>query len=65
MKTFKRYCEENLRIPFPKGDTIGGEWFAENGFPMVVACTCCDMTMATPNAMIDDDGQCYCSNCAE
>jgi hypothetical protein len=28
-----------------------------------VACTCCGMTMSSPSALIDDDGQCYCGDC--
>ena len=65
MKTFKRYCEENLHTPFPEGNTINGEWFIVHGFPMIVSCCCCGMTMALPSAMISDDEYCYCSNCAE
>lgn len=65
MKTFKRYCEENLGIEFPKSNTISGGWFASHGLPMIVACSCCEMTMALPSAMIDEHGHCFCSNCAE
>lgn len=65
MKTFKRYCEENLHIPFPENDTIDCEWFVEHRFPMIVACACCEMTMTLPSAMIDERGRCFCSNCAE
>ena len=64
MKTFKDYIKDNYNLTMPE-PTVSGGWFVENGFPMIVACTCCGMTMALPSAMIDDDGQCYCSSCAE
>ena len=65
MKTFKRYCKENLRISVPETDSIDGGWFAAHGLPLIVACSCCEMTMALPSAMIDEHGHCFCSNCAE
>lgn len=64
MKAFKDYIKDNYNLTMPE-PTVSGDWFTENGLPMIVACTCCGMTMAAPSAMIDDDGQCYCSNCAE
>lgn len=64
MKTFKDYIKDSYNLTMPE-PMVSGDWFAENGFPMVVACTCCGMTMALPSAMIDNDGHCYCSNCAE
>ena len=64
MKTFKDYIKDNYNLTMPE-PTVSGGWFTENGLPMVVACTCCGMTMVAPSAMIDDDGQCYCSSCAE
>lgn len=63
MKTFRNFIEEDLGLEMPH-DSIPGSWFTENGLPMIVACTCCGMTMAAPSALIDDDGQCYCSSCA-
>ena len=53
----------NQGIEVPKGN-ISGAWFHENGFPMVVACSCCGMTMASPSAWIDDEGYTYCTDCA-
>lgn len=50
-------------IEIPKGN-ISGEWFSKHGYPMVVRCSCCDMTMAIPSAYIDDEGYTYCSDCA-
>ena len=35
----------------------------EYGLPMIVRCTCCETTMALPNAYIDDEGYTYCTNC--
>lgn len=64
MKTFNQWLKDNRGIEMPKGDVDAG-WFAEQGLPMVVECTNCKMTMALPNAYIDDDGHTYCSCCAE
>ncbi len=35
-----------------------------NDLPMVVSCTCCNSTLALPNAFIDGDGEIYCPSCA-
>ena len=64
MKSFKQFILDQYGIEMPKG-SISGEWFAKNHFPMVVSCRCCDMTMASPSAWIDDDGYVYCSTCAD
>lgn len=61
MKSFNEWLKEQ-GIEMPKG-TINGTWFAEHGLPMIVRCTCCEMTMASPNAFIDDEGYTYCTNC--
>ena len=63
MKSFKDFAKENWNLEMPKG-SIPGNWFVENGIPMVVKCTCCEMTMASPSAWIDDDGYIYCGECA-
>ena len=65
MKTAENYIRENLGIDYPKSGSINGSWFAENGLPMIVECTCCRMTMALPSAMVDENGHIYCSSCAE
>lgn len=62
MTTFRNFIAANFGLEMPKGD-IPGTWFSENGLPMVVACTCCGMTMAAPSAWIDMDGSCYCGSC--
>ena len=64
MKSFGQYILEKYNLSLPKGE-INGEWFHKNGLPMIVACSCCDMTMASPNCYVDDDGCCYCSGCAD
>lgn len=63
MKAFRNFIKDEFDIEIPR-DSIPGSWFSENGLPMIVACTCCGMTMSSPSALIDDDGQCYCSGCA-
>ena len=62
MISFRQYVE-SMNIKMPKGN-ISGAWFAEHGLPMIVKCTCCEMTMASPSAWIDDEGYTYCSDCA-
>lgn len=63
MKSAKAFIEEDLRIKVPQGN-ISGEWFAKAGIPMVVRCTCCETTMVIFSALVDDDGSCYCHDCA-
>ena len=61
MISFRQYVEAR-GIEIPKGN-IPGEWFSKHGYPMVVRCSCCEMTMAIPSAWIDDEGYTYCSDC--
>ena len=63
MKSFKDYIAERWNITMPEGN-ISGTWFAENRIPMIVKCTCCEMTMASPSAWIDDDGYVFCGECS-
>ena len=64
MKTFRTYIHDEFGIEVPH-DNIPGTWFSENGIPMVVSCACCGMTMASPSALIDEDGCCYYSACGD
>lgn len=64
MKSFFDYVRTELHTSIPEGN-IPGSWFSENGIPMVVRCSCCEMTMASPSAWIDDDGYTYCAECAD
>ena len=64
MKNFFDYVRDEFHVSIPKGD-IPGEWFYENRIPMVVRCSCCDMTMASPSAWVDDEGYTYCASCAD
>ena len=51
MTTFRNYILANFGLEMP-GPQIPGSWFAENGLPMIVNCTCCGMTMSSPSAWI-------------
>lgn len=62
MKSFIEYVRDH-GIDIPEKE-IPGNWFSQHGYPMIVRCTCCEMTMAIPSAWIDDDGYTYCSDCA-
>lgn len=63
MTTFRNYIAANYGLEMPEKE-VPGSWFTENGFPMIVTCKCCGMTMALPAAWIDDDGYCFCNDCA-
>ena len=63
MKSFVDYIAEKWDLKMPEG-IVPGSWFKDNHIPMVVHCTCCEMTMASPSAWIDDEGYTYCSDCA-
>lgn len=63
MKTAERYIFEEMRVEMPKGE-VPDSWFAENGLPMIVECSCCGTMMTLPAAMVDDDGTIYCPSCA-
>ena len=62
MKSFAKWLKENYDAEMPKG-TVDAGWFYEHGLPMIVECKCCTMTMALPSALIDDEGNVYCSDC--
>lgn len=62
MKSFFDYVRER-GIDIPEKE-IPGNWFSKHGYPMVVRCSCCEMTMAIPSAWIDEEGYTYCSDCA-
>lgn len=62
MQTFKDWFEENYKEEYPKGN-IDGNWFDKRHLPVKVHCTCCYMTMALPNALIDEEGNIYCTSC--
>jgi len=64
MRTAEKWIFEEMGVEMPKG-RINGEWFVEHNLPMIVQCTCCQMTMALPSAMINDDGTIFCHSCAD
>lgn len=63
MLSFKDYVLNTWNLEMPQGN-ISSDWFQDNRIPMVVRCTHCGMTMASPSAWIDDEGYTYCSDCA-
>ena len=64
MKSFKDYVEKRFNIKMPEGN-ISGEWFMKSSLPMIVKCSCCEMTMASPSAWVDYEEYTYCSDCAD
>ncbi len=63
MKTARKWLEDEFKIEVPHG-TVNGSWFIKHDLPMVVECCCCCSTMSLFSAMIDEDGNIYCSSCA-
>ena len=63
MKSFKEWLKANYNEELPKGNIDMG-WFGQRGLPAIVECACCKMTMALPNAYIDEESYTYCSDCA-
>ena len=63
MVNFFEWLEVN-GIEKPEGTEIPMTWFSEHGLPMVVQCSCCQMTMALPSAFVDEEGSVFCKNCA-
>lgn len=61
-RPIEQYLKEEMNIEMPSGD-IGGEWFVEHHLPMIVSCQCCHTTMALPSAMVDENGNIFCSSC--
>lgn len=66
LRTAEKYIWGEMGVQMPKGE-INGEWFAENGLPMIVRCAGhgCGTTMALPSAVVDYNGKCYCRNCVD
>ena len=64
MISFREYVETKMNLKMPHGNIPGG-WFYDNQLPMVVRCCCCDMSMASPSAWIDEQGYTYCAECAD
>lgn len=63
MKTAKAFLRDNFNIEVPEG-SVSGKWFAENGLPAIVRCTCCDMTMVMFSAYVNEEGETFCASCA-
>ena len=65
MKTFKKWIRDELGLDLTDQKSLGGNWFAEHGIPMVVSCTCCHDTLNVASAVIDEDKNCFCRECSE
>jgi hypothetical protein len=74
LKTFRRYCldkEIDLTPDQPatpdRPAFYTGRWFEEKKLPMILSCTCCDMTMCafSDSILIDEDGYVFCRGCAD
>ena len=65
MKTFKKWIRDELGLDLTDQKSLGGNWFAEHGIPMVVSCTCCHDTLNVASAVIDEDKNCFCRECGK
>lgn len=63
MKSFPKWFKDTYNEEMPSGE-VNASWFDEHDLPLVVHCTCCEMTMCVASAYIDDDNYTYCSSCA-
>ena len=64
MKKFKDWYKEVSGKELPSAALHNGNWYMEQGLPMVVSCTCCESTLLLPGAYLDDEDYIYCSSCA-
>jgi len=65
MITFRDWFEKNYpNEKYPTGN-VDGQWFADHDIPMIVSCTCCEMTMLVTSALVDNENQVFCSDCGE
>lgn len=62
IRPIKLWLKEEWNVEMPEGN-INGEWFQQEGLPIITSCTCCGTTMALPSAMVDDEGFIYCRSC--
>ena len=62
-KAMEDYVQEDLGIEVPEG-TLDGAWFNSHNLPMVVQCRCCETSMVLFSAWVDEEGFCYCPQCA-
>ena len=65
MKTFKKWVRDELGLDLADQKSLGGNWFAERGIPMIVSCTCCHDTLNVASAVIDEDKKCFCRECGQ
>lgn len=54
MKAFKEWYKEVSGKEISNTTLHNGNWFAAEGLPMVVSCTCCGSTLLLPGAYLDD-----------
>ena len=65
MKTFKKWIRDELGLDLTDQKSLGGNWFAEHGIPMIVSCTCCHDMLNVASAVIDEDKNCFCRECGK
>lgn len=63
MKMFMDYAR-NRWNDIPEGN-IPASWFAYHDLPIMVRCSCCEMSMVLPSAWVDDNGYTFCRDCAD
>lgn len=65
MKSFKDWYKEVSGKGLPDTQLYNGNWFAKQGLPTVVSCTCCESILLLPEAYLDDEDYIYCPSCAK
>lgn len=64
MKSFKDWYKKVFGKEMSESARHNGNWFMEQGLPMIVSCTCCKSTLPLPGAYLDDEDYVYCPSCA-
>lgn len=64
METIKKWLKQTMNLELPKDET-NTEWYKTNYLPNMVYCVCCEHKLKLNNALIDVNGDIYCSKCGK
>ena len=64
MKKFKDWYKEVSGKGLPRAALHNGNWYMEQGLPLVASCTSCGSTLLLPGAYLDAEHYPHCASCA-